>query len=131
MEFFRESRERTNCFAIFAKELVVSRVSRKNCQQTDVSGASWLLVDRGANGGVAGSDTRIISQTGRTVIITSIDDHQLDNIPIGTCGAVVPTNKGNVIVILHERICAVWEQRTDDAPAVRSALSKCLSLGQV
>ena len=51
------------------------------------------LVDRGANGGVARSDTRMISQTGRTVVITGIDDHQLDNIPVGTCGAVVPTNK--------------------------------------
>ena len=47
------------------------------------------LVDRGANGGVAGSVTRIIGQTGRTVVITGIDDHQLDNIPVGTCGAVV------------------------------------------
>ena len=54
------------------------------------------LVDRGANGGVAGSDTRIIGQTGRTVVITGIDDHQLDNIPVGTCGAVVPTNNGQL-----------------------------------
>ena len=30
-------------------------------------------MDRGANGGVAGSDTRVISQTGRTVIITGIE----------------------------------------------------------
>ena len=36
------------------------------------------------------------------MVITGIDDHQLDNIPVGTCGAVVPTNKGEVIVILHE-----------------------------
>ena len=59
-------------------------------------------MDSGANRGVAGSDTRIISQTGRTVVITGIDNHQLDNILVGTCGAVVPTNKGEVIAILHE-----------------------------
>ena len=60
------------------------------------------LVDRGANGGVAGADTHIISRTGRTVDITGIDEHQLNSIPIGTCGAVVPTIKGEAIIIMHE-----------------------------
>ena len=39
-------------------------------QATNVRGA---LVDRGANGGVAGADTRVIQASGRHVDITGID----------------------------------------------------------
>jgi hypothetical protein len=46
------------------------------------------LVDRGANGGIAGSKVRIISTTGRTVDITGIDNHQLIKIKIGTSDSV-------------------------------------------
>jgi hypothetical protein len=35
------------------------------------------MIDRGANGGIAGSDTRRISDTGRTVDVVGIDDHEL------------------------------------------------------
>jgi hypothetical protein len=48
------------------------------------------LIDCGANGGVAGSDLRIINRSDRCVDITGIaDDHELTGIPIGTAGAVV------------------------------------------
>ena len=63
------------------------------------------LIDRGANGGVAGSDVRIIHQTppnARRVDIQGIDDHQLTNIPIGTVGGVVTTQHGPVIAIMHQ-----------------------------
>ena len=48
------------------------------------------LVDRGAKGGIAGSDTRLIQGTGRCVDVAGIDDHQLKNIPVGSCGGVIP-----------------------------------------
>ena len=35
------------------------------------------LIDRGANGGLAGSDVRILERTGRTVSVTGIDNHEL------------------------------------------------------
>jgi hypothetical protein len=41
------------------------------------------LIDRSANGGVAGSDVRIINRSDRCVDITGIDDHKLTGIPIG------------------------------------------------
>ena len=60
------------------------------------------LVDRGANGGVAGSDVRVLFKTNRTVDIRGIDNHQLTNIDIGTVGGVVDTQKGPIIVIMHQ-----------------------------
>ena len=49
------------------------------------------LVDRGANGGVAGEDVRVISTSHRSVDIEGIDNHQVNNIKIGTVGGVVET----------------------------------------
>jgi hypothetical protein len=47
------------------------------------------LIDRGANGGVTGSDTRLIDKSLHSVQIQGIDDHMIKDVPIGTVGAVV------------------------------------------
>ena len=60
-----------------------------------------LVVGRGANGGVAGSDVRLIFQTTRTLDIRGIDNHQITNIAVGTVGGVITTQKGPVITIMH------------------------------
>ena len=60
------------------------------------------LIDRGANGGVAGNDTRIINRSNRLVDITGIDDHELQGIPVGTAGAFIQSQKGPVIAIFHQ-----------------------------
>jgi hypothetical protein len=61
-----------------------------------------LLIDRGANGGVAGTDVRVIFKTGRTVDIRGIDSHQFTKIDIGTVGGVIQTQKGSIIGITHQ-----------------------------
>jgi hypothetical protein len=43
---------------------------------------TFSLIDRGANGGVAGTDFRVIFKTGRMVDIRGIDNHQCTNIDI-------------------------------------------------
>ncbi|KAG7341092.1 hypothetical protein IV203_023043 [Nitzschia inconspicua] len=60
------------------------------------------LVDRGANGGIAGENLRVIEQTGRTVHVEGIDNHQLADIPIVTAGGVTQSHKGPVIAIFHQ-----------------------------
>lgn len=60
------------------------------------------LVDCGANGGIIGSDARIISRTERVVDVSRIDNHEMVVLPIGTCGAVAQSHSGPVIVILHQ-----------------------------
>ena len=60
------------------------------------------LIDRGANGGIAGEDIRIIDRTHRKVHVQGIDNHQLNNIPIVTAGGVLNTQRGEVIAIYHQ-----------------------------
>jgi hypothetical protein len=62
------------------------------------------LIDRGANGGVAGEDVRVIFRTSRTVDIKGIDNHHVRHIGIGTFGGVVNTQKGPVIAIMHQYV---------------------------
>jgi hypothetical protein len=47
------------------------------------------LVDCGANGGIAGSDVRVINKTGRSVDVIGIDNHTVNNLPIVTAGGVI------------------------------------------
>jgi hypothetical protein len=60
------------------------------------------LIDRGANGGVAGSDTRLIDKSQRSFHIQGIDDHMIKDVVIGTVGAVINTQRGEVIAIMHQ-----------------------------
>ena len=62
------------------------------------------IIDRGANGGVAGRDLRLISyaEPGRTVSTNGIDGHRIGDLPLGTFGAVCHTRKGKVILIFHQ-----------------------------
>eukprot|EP00980_Cylindrotheca_fusiformis_P021811 scaffold8646_cov116-Cylindrotheca_fusiformis.AAC.1 len=62
------------------------------------------LVDRGANGGIAGNDVRVIAYhpDHRRVDIRGIDNHEITSIPIVTAGGLCQTQRGPVIAILHQ-----------------------------
>ena len=64
--------------------------------------AKGALVDRGANGGIAGDDVCIIANTEKYVDIQGIDNHRMNDIPIVTAGGVINTQKGEVIAIMHQ-----------------------------
>src|SRR5687767_15950621 len=55
------------------------------------AGSKSSIVDRGANGGIAGDDVQVIAKTGRTVDIQGIDNHRINAIPIVTAGGVINT----------------------------------------
>ena len=65
---------------------------------------SMALIDRGANGIVAGANCVWIGgpDTPRYINITSMDNHQLTGIRIGTVGALARSNYGKVILMFHE-----------------------------
>jgi hypothetical protein len=67
-----------------------------------ITGNKGALVDRGANGGIAGSDVRVINKTGKSVDIQGIDNHRITQIPIVTAGGVINTQKGPAIAIMHQ-----------------------------
>ena len=60
------------------------------------------LVDRGANGGLAGADVCVLEGTGRKVSVTGIDDHEIPGLDIVTCVALIQTNHGKVNKLMHE-----------------------------
>jgi hypothetical protein len=83
---------------------VLSKNSKRSVSMTQIEykvsyhnaspGQSLSLIDREANGGVAGTDVRVIFKTGCTVDIRGIDNHQCTNIDTGTVGGVIQTQKG-------------------------------------
>ena len=60
------------------------------------------LVDRGANGSLAGSYVRILSKSPRTCNVTSIHHDIMQNLDIEQCTALVPTQLGIVNIIMNE-----------------------------
>ena len=60
------------------------------------------LIDRGANGGLAGADMRVIHTTPRKINIVGIDDHELTGLNVVTAAALLDTQKGPIIGAFHE-----------------------------
>jgi hypothetical protein len=87
---------------------VISKASKRYVNQCEYyisahnQSSPMSLVDRGANGGVAGADVRVIFKTHRHVDIKGIDNHQVTDVPIGTVGGVISTQKGPVIAVMHQ-----------------------------
>ncbi len=61
------------------------------------------LMDRGANGGIGGDDCCVIAYNeDHQIDVTGLAQHQLSNIPTGTIGAYMQSNKGPIIGIMHQ-----------------------------
>ena len=60
------------------------------------------LVDRGASGGLAVSDVRVLSTSSRKCTVTSIDNHEIPGLDLVQCVALVQTNRGTVNLIMNE-----------------------------
>ena len=67
--------------------------------------AHGSFVDRGANGGLAGSDVRILSRSPRRCTVTGIDSHELQGLDVVHCAALGETNHGIVYLIMNECVC--------------------------
>ena len=63
------------------------------------------LVDRGLNGGLPGSDVRILSRSSRKCTVTGIDIHELQGLDVVQCAALVEINHGIVNLIMNEYAC--------------------------
>ena len=60
------------------------------------------LVDRGANGGLAGSDMRVIHKTHRKINIQGNDKHEVTGLDVVTAATLLNTSQGKVIGIFNE-----------------------------
>ena len=66
------------------------------------SSSDVSLVDRGANGGIAGNDVRVVEKLHRHVDVQGIDNHKMNDIPIVTAAGVTKTQRREVILILNQ-----------------------------
>ena len=69
---------------------------------TRVNQSNHHLIDRGANGGLAGADMRVIHTTPRKINIVGIDDHELTGLNVVTAAALLDTQQGPIIGVFHE-----------------------------
>ena len=60
------------------------------------------LVDRGANGGLAGSDMHVIHKTHRKINNQGIDNHEVTGLDVVTAATLLNTSQGKVIGIFNE-----------------------------
>ena len=60
------------------------------------------MADRGANGGLAGSDMRVIHKTHRKINISGIDNHEVTGLDVATAASLLNTSQGKVIGIFNE-----------------------------
>ena len=60
------------------------------------------LVDRGANGGLAGSDMHVIHKTHCKINIQGIDNHEVTGLDVVTAATLLNTSQGKVIGIFNE-----------------------------
>ena len=67
-----------------------------------VNQSNHHLIDRGANGGLAGADMRVLHTTPRKINIVGIDDHELTGLNVVTAATLLDTQKGPIIGVFHE-----------------------------
>ena len=67
-----------------------------------VNQSNHHLIDRGANGGLAGPDMRVIHTTTRKIDIVGIDDDELTGLSMVTAAALLDTQEGPIIGVFHE-----------------------------
>ena len=75
--------------------------STLSCCKGKTSPAGFIC-GLGANGGLAGSDVRILSMSSRKCTVTGIDPHQMNGLDIVQCAALGNTNNGYVNLIMNE-----------------------------
>ena len=60
------------------------------------------FVDRGANGGLAGLDVRVLNTSSRQCTVIGINNHEIPGLDIVQCAALVNTNHGIVNFIMND-----------------------------
>ena len=92
----------------YAKRNISSHESSRQIQTHQryvfarVNQTNHQLIDRGANGGLAGADMRVIHTTTRKINIVGIDDHELTGLNVVTAATLLDTQKGPIIGVFHE-----------------------------
>jgi hypothetical protein len=79
-----------------------------------------LLVDRGANGGIGGTNARKLHDIANTdVDITGIENHQARDIPLAVVTGIIRTNRGPIIGIFNNYAYIGQGHSIDSSPQLK------------
>jgi hypothetical protein len=84
------------------KNSLQSNMLKYSISRHSVVGTKSSLIDRGANGGLAGTDVKVINKTGRLASIIGVNGHSLSDLDIVTAAGLVESQNGPIIVKLHQ-----------------------------
>jgi hypothetical protein len=73
--------------------------------QHDVSDLEYALVDLGANGGICGSNMKVLEGSERFVDVVGLAGHKVSELRIVSAQALVTTHKGDMIATFHKWHC--------------------------
>lgn len=94
---------------------------RYECHLTNVKRKVGSLVDRGAHGGILGSDALIIFQHQRWINVTGIDNREMDKLCIVDATALAMSNKRLVILLLQQYACLGTGRTIHSVPKMEHA----------
>ena len=70
------------------------------------------LIDRGANGCIAGRDVRVIAKSDKTINLSGLDDHTVRNLNLVTAGAMVRMQLGKIIIVFYQVADIIRDSKT-------------------
>ena len=78
------------------------RIDRTHVENACSGRAKGVLVDGGANGGLAGSDMTVLETTFDCIDVTGIGGFTKQNVPIVTGASYIKTTTGPIIGVFHQ-----------------------------
>jgi hypothetical protein len=70
--------------------------------QHDLAETEYALVDRGANGGICGSDMKVLEGSERFVDVVGLAGHKVNKLQIVTAQSLISTHKGDAIATIQQ-----------------------------
>jgi hypothetical protein len=71
-------------------------------RQHDVADMEYALVDRGANGGILGTDMLVLEGSERFVDVVVLEGHKVSQLQIVSAQTLVSKHKGDAIATFHQ-----------------------------
>ena len=82
------------------------KIDKRHVESARIGKAKGVLVDGGANGGLAGADMKVIETTFDRIDVNGIGGYQKQNVPVVTGASYINTTTGPIIGIFHQ--CALF-----------------------
>ena len=86
------------------RQITATSIAYNNLSNHALTLVLSLLIDGGANGGMAGNDVRVLSESSfNKANVNGVGDSQIQNLPLATVViGLISTHQGPAIVLFHQ-----------------------------